>query len=107
MNRPTPTLPLPATPEQQAILQRIVAQRERLKAHRAALQQLRKTADDKQPSTGETHTAISGPLLMRLMAFARLHPLFTATVVAAAVAAGPHRLGRFGNAVLPWLGRLR
>jgi len=100
MNQPTSAL-LSASPEQQVILRRIVAQRERFRARHAAVRQ------GINQGTELLHTPISGPLLVRLLAFAKLHPVFTATVIAAAVAAGPQRLNRLGSAVLPWLERLR
>jgi len=93
---------LPASPEQQAILHRIVAQRERLKARHAAMRHM-----EQHSPNSEARLAVPEPFAVRLLAFARLHPLFTAAIVAAAVAAGPARLNRLGNTVLPWLGRLR
>jgi len=105
MNPSAPTSPalLPASPEQQAILHRIVAQRERLKARHAAMRQL----EQRSKPNSEDRLAVPEPFAVRLLAFARLHPLFAATVVAAALAAGPARLNRLGHAVLPWLRRLR
>jgi len=94
---------LPASPEQQAILHRIVAQRERLKARHAAMRHM----EQRTQSGSETRLAVPEPFAVRLLAFARLHPLFTAAMVAAALAAGPARLQRLSSAVLPWLGRLR
>jgi len=102
MNQPTSAL-LSASPEQQVILRRIVAQRERLKTRYAAARQGASLTE----LQNNTQTPISGPLLVRLLAFARLHPWFTAAVIATAAAAGPQRLNRLGDAVLPWLGRLR
>lgn len=84
-----PRAPLPPTPEQQALIARITAQRERLRAQRRALPE-RVDPDD--------------PLPLRLWSFARLHPTASAlTLAALALAGGPRRLSRWAGVVLPIL----
>ncbi|MBS0302448.1 MAG: hypothetical protein JSR16_09830 [Proteobacteria bacterium] len=95
------TTPRP-TPEQQQVLDRILAQRERLRARRDALRQARAAAI---AQGGRVNPA--DPLLARLASFARLHPLAVAAVLGAAALAGPSRLVRMAGVVLPTILRMR
>lgn len=79
------TPPLP-TPEQQRLIARITAQRERLRAPRRA------PPDGVDPAD---------PLVLRLWRFAQLHPAVTAAALAALALAGPRRLSRWLAVVLP------
>jgi len=96
MNHPPP---LPANPEQQAVLNRILAQRERLRAHRA----YQKNHPSAPTDATIARVPLGDTLGERLLAFAKLHPLFTATIAALAVAAGPVRLRRWVGMLLPWI----
>lgn len=83
------------TPQQQKVLDRILVQRERLRARRA-------------PGAGaEVRVEPDAPLAARLVAFARLHPVAVAAVVGAAVLAGPQRLVRWATLVMPLVMRMR
>ncbi len=82
----------PPTPEQQALLERIAAQRERLRSRRSA------PGDRVDPRD---------PLPDRLWAFARLHPLTTAAAVALLTLAGPARLVRWAGVLLPLIVQAR
>ncbi|MCZ2104712.1 MAG: hypothetical protein LC137_10050 [Burkholderiales bacterium] len=79
------------TPAQQALLERIAAQRERLRAARHA------APDGIDPQA---------PLPARLAAFTRLHPLSTAVALGAVALAGPRRLVQWAGVVLPFLLRV-
>lgn len=76
------------TPQQQALLGRIAAQRERL------LRRAPAKPDGIDPAD---------PLAIRLLAFARLHPLLTAGALGLVAIAGPARLGRLARVLLPLL----
>ncbi len=95
------TIPRP-TPEQQQVLDRILAQRERLRARRDALRQARAAAGATQ---GRVNPA--DPLLTRLASFARLHPVAVAAVLGVAAMAGPNRVMRWAGVVLPAVLRMR
>ena len=91
-----------ATAEQRAVLKRIDAQRDRIRARGLAIQQarsLKESAGDRVDS--------DAPLPMRLLAFARLHPVVVAVAVGAALIAGPARLMRIGGLVLPIVMKMR
>ncbi|POR09238.1 hypothetical protein HND92_09000 [Diaphorobacter sp. JS3050] len=90
------------TPQQQKVLDRILVQRERLRARRAALRQARAVA-----AGAEVRVEPDAPLAARLVAFARLHPVAVAAVVGAAVLAGPQRLVRWATLVMPLVMRMR
>ncbi len=81
-----PGMPPPPTTEQQALIERIAAQRERLRALRRAPLNSVDPAD---------------PLLLRLWQFARLHPAVTAALLAALALTGPRRLSRWAGVMLP------
>lgn len=87
------------TPQQQQVLDRIHAQRERLRGRRQAQRQARAAMHGRV----DPHD----PLLMRLLTFARLHPLAVAAAAAVAALAGPKRVMRLAGFVLPALLRMR
>lgn len=93
--------PVP-TPEQQKVLDRILVQRERVRARRAAFQQVKATATAQQARVDP-----GAPLAARLLAFARLHPVAVAAVAAAAVIAGPSRVVRWATMLTPLLARIK
>ncbi len=94
--------PLPvATPEQQQVLDRILVQRERLRARREAYRQTRAIV---QARTGVDPQA---PLPERLLSFARLHPGAVAALAGVAAVAGPRRLIRLAGLLIPLVSRLR
>ena len=94
-------IPIP-TPEQQQVLDRIHAQRERVIQRRHAMRQARAVA-----AGAEVRVEPDAPLAARLVAFARLHPVAVAAVVGAAVLAGPQRLVRWATLVMPLVMRMR
>lgn len=89
------------TLEQQKVLLRISAQRERIRERRAArfLAQ-QQTLDVGNPGAGDS-------LILQGVAFAKQHPAAVAAVAAAAMALGPRRLIRWMGVALPWIVRLR
>ncbi len=93
--------PRPPTPQQQAVLDRIHAQRERQRTRRDMLRVARATA----PAQGRVNP--QDPLLTRLLSFARLHPALVAVVLAAVAAAGPNRVMRWAGVLLPAILRMR
>lgn len=97
-----PSRPAPPTPEQQAVLERIAAQRERLRTARAQ----RRQAWTAAMARGE-RVDPQAPLAARLWAFARLHPVFCALMLGGAALAGPARLVRWASLALPWVARWR
>lgn len=97
MSQP-PTIP---TPEQQRLLERMHAQRQRLVAWRA---------QQRQTSNSQNHVGaalLSSALTGRLAWFVRQHPLAVAACAGLAWAAGPQRLVRWAGVLLPLLLRLR
>ncbi len=93
-----------ATAEQQQVLDRIAAQRLRLRERRARRAQAAAAAREAQQVAGLGPDA---PLVSRLAVFARLHPVAVAVAAAAAVAVGPRRMVRWAGVVMPLLLRLR
>ncbi|MBZ0224390.1 MAG: YqjK family protein [Comamonas sp.] len=81
-----PGTPPPPTPEQQRLIERIAAQRERLRA-------MRRTPPDRVDP--------ADPLVLRLWQFARLHPVVTAALLAALALSGPRRVSRWAGVMLP------
>lgn len=79
----------PPTPEQQQLLERIAAQRERLLRRHAVPEK-----DGVDPGD---------PLVIRLWTFARLHPVLTAAALGLVALSGPARLARWASVVLPLL----
>lgn len=84
---------------QQRVLDRIAAQRERLRARRIDRGQTPPEAKD----TG----LMWAPLVSQGLVFASRHPLIVLALVGVAIAAGPKRLLRWGTAALPVLLQLR
>lgn len=89
------------TPEQQVVLLRISAQRERIQARRLAHAQAASSANVGSGGTGDES------LLLRCVAFAKQHPAAVVGLVGAAMALGPSRLVRWAGVALPWVLRLR
>lgn len=97
---PQAITPVP-TPAQQKVLDRILVQRERLRARRAAFRQARAIAATREG------VEPAAPLAVRLLAFARLHPVAVAAVVGAAALAGPGRMIRWAGVLMPLILRMR
>ena len=97
---PEPLLRTP-TADQQVVLERIAAQRERLHARhvRRAQQQALLRAEQGLPPDAS--------LALRAVVFAKQYPLAVAAVAGVAIVAGPKRLMRWAGVVLPLLLRLR
>lgn len=91
-----------ATPEQQQLLDRIAAQRERLRARRTARAQSLALA--LAPSG---NSSLDESFALRAVGFARQHPIAVAVMAGVALVAGPRRLVRWGGVVLPLLMRFR
>lgn len=105
MTAPAPTpKKIAATAEQQQVLDRIAAQRLRLRERRARRSQAAAAAREAQQLSG---LGPETPLVSRLAIFARLHPVAVAIAAAAAVAVGPRRMVRWAGVVMPLLLRLR
>lgn len=103
MNMPIPMVkkPLLPTPEQQRVLARISAQRERLSARRSQRAQA-------LAATARTGTSASNDaLLLRLVGFVKQHPAAVAALAGVALAVGPRRLVRWASVLLPLVVRLR
>lgn len=91
----------PPSPEQQAVLDRIAAQRERLRARRAARRQLAAAQAAAAGSQAGT------PWFAKAIVFAREHPSVLAAAAGAALATGPRRVLRWAGLVLPLVLRAR
>lgn len=89
------------TPAEQAVIDRITAQRIRLYERRARRAQQHALLRAKQGLPPDASTAL------RAVVFAKQHPLALAAVAAVAVIAGPQRLMRWAGVALPLLLRLR
>lgn len=99
----TPSMVVPQPTEaQQRVLDRIAAQRERLRSRRAARAQAMALSQHEQGMG-----AADESLVLRAAGFAREHPLVVAAVAVGAVVAGPRRLIRWAGVVLPLWMRLR
>lgn len=96
--------PMAGTAEQQEVLDRIAAQRLRLRERRERRAQAAATVHDAQQMAG---LGPDTPLATRLAVFARLHPVAVAVAAAAALALGPKRLMRWAGVALPMVMRLR
>ncbi|NMM76570.1 hypothetical protein B2J86_00350 [Acidovorax sp. SRB_14] len=93
-------MPVP-TPAQQRIIERMAAQRERLRARRARREQflaMRKA---------EGGLGADAPLPLRVAVFAKQHPAALAALAGLALVLGPKRLVAWAGVVLPLLTRLR
>lgn len=93
-------LPMP-TAEQQQVLDRILVQRERLRARKEAYRQTR--------TVMQTRAGLDphDPLPKRLAAFAKLHPVAVAALAGVAMLAGPRRLIRVAGLLMPLVSRMR
>ena len=91
-----------ASEAQQRVVDRIAAQRERLRARRAARAQALALARQDQGPAGMDES-----LALRAAGFAREHPLAMAAVLGLGLMAGPRRLIRWAGVVLPLVMRLR
>lgn len=94
----------PAPPTKEEVLERIEAQRIRLRERKARRAQV----------VAQTHEAnrVAGlgpdaPLASRLAVFARLHPVVCAVAAAAAVVVGPRKLIRWTGVALPFIMKMR
>lgn len=87
--------------DQLKVLDRINQQRQRIHARSAAHRQALAVRSEQQSVDPDA------PLSVRLLAFARMHPLAVAVAAAAAVVAGPSRLVRWAGIVVPLVSRLR
>lgn len=93
-----------ATPAQQAVLERIAAQRQRL---RARCQARRQAQAQTEPAYG-AGLPPGAPLLAQVVALVRAHPAATAAAVSAlGLATGPRRALRWAGLLLPLLLRRR
>lgn len=93
-----------ANAEQQQVLDRIAAQRLRLRERKARRAQAVAASRQAQQVVGLGPDA---SLVSRLAVFARLHPVAVAIAAAAAVVVGPRRVLRWAGVVMPLLMRLR
>lgn len=93
---------LQAGPAERAVLERIAAQRDRLKQAGKAQQQALALQQEQKPAL-----RADAPLPERVLAFARLHPFATATAVGAALMIGPRRIMRYSTWVLPLISRFK
>lgn len=89
------------TAQEQVVLERISAQRERLLEQSALRAQQRALLRAKQGLPADASTA------MRALEFAKQHPLALVAVAGAAAVAGPKRLMHWAGVALPLLLRLR
>lgn len=90
-----------ATPQQLAVLQRIAAQRQRLRLAR----QTGKTKRIRRQMRGRVDA--DAPLWQRTASFVRLHPIFALVVAGAAWTFGPRKLLGIGSTLLPLLLKMR
>ncbi len=95
-------LPEP-TAAQQKVIDRIAAQRERLRARRAAQAQTKVVAQQRSAAG----LPVDDALPLRAASFAREHPIAVAAMVGVGLVLGPRRLIRWTGFVLPLLMRLR
>lgn len=93
------------TPEQQRLLERMQAQRQRLLVWQA--QQQYAPRGSSMGSAGSPAALLSSALLGRFGWFARRHPLAVLAGVGLAWAAGPKRLVQWAGVLLPLLLRTR
>jgi hypothetical protein len=85
------------TPQQQLVLERIAAQRERIRARQRAHATQLASRSDVSPAADSGDAS----MLERLLQFTREHPSVLAVIAAAAVAAGPRRIVRWASVILP------
>lgn len=94
----------PTPPTKEELLERIEAQRVRLRERKVRRAQV----------VAQTHEAnrVAGlgpdaPLASRVAVFARLHPVACAVAAAAAVVVGPRKLIRWAGVALPFIMKMR
>lgn len=97
-------LAVAASVEQQQVLDRIAAQRLRLRERKVRRAQAVAASRQAQQVAGLGPDA---SLVSRLAVFARLHPVAVAVAAAAAVVVGPRRVLRWAGVAMPMLMRLR
>jgi hypothetical protein len=93
---------LAPTIEQKLVLDRIAAQRVRLRARRNAMAQSHALASQRDTSGGFDESFV-----LRAAGFAREHPVAVAAIAGIGLMAGPRRLIRWAGVILPLLMRLR
>ena len=91
-----------ASPAERDVLKRIEAQRDRLHARALAMHQARALK-----AAASDRIDADAPLAVRLLSFARLHPVAVAGVLGVALAAGPSKLIRLAGIILPIVMRMR
>lgn len=91
-------------PSKEELLDRIAAQRQRLRERRDRRTQVLATSREANRVAGLGPDA---PLAQRVAVFARLHPVACALGAAAAVVVGPKKLIRFSGLALPWIMKMR
>lgn len=101
MKTSDPTLSRDPTKAEQSVLDRMEAQRERLRTRRAQRAQHQALVQAEQGLTPEA------PMSVRLAVFAKQHPVAVAALAGAALIAGPKRLMRWVGVALPLVMRLR
>lgn len=92
-----PARTVPATPEQQRVLERIALQRQRLRERRALAAQ----------AAAAPGPADADAPLLRAVDFARAHPSVVVGAVGVALWLGPRRLLRWAGTLLPLWIKLR
>lgn len=100
---PVALAPVMASPEQQRVLERIAAQRERLADRRAA----RAQAQSLSQRAGLAPIPPDAPLPEKLLIFVQRHPWAVAGAVAAALMIGPSKLLRWVTLAAPLISRMR
>ena len=96
-----PRVPTP-TAAQQRVLERIAAQRSRVKARRAAHVQSLALAQERRAAGGGDDSLVG-----RAAGFVREHPLAVAALAGAGLVVGPRRLVHWVGVLLPLLVRLK
>lgn len=104
MTTPSTSHTVVANAEQQHVLDRIAAQRLRLRERSAQRAQAAAVSREARQVVG---LGAETSLVSRLAVFARLHPVAVAVAAAAVVVVGPKRTIRWAGVVVPMLMRLR
>lgn len=94
----------PAPPTKEQVLERIEAQRLRLRERKARRTQIVAESREANRVAGLGPDA---PLVSRVAVFARLHPVACAFAAAVAVVVGPRKLIRWTGLALPLLMKMR
>lgn len=93
--------------EQQKVIDRIDAQRERLRVRRTERAHRLALVRREQAVAGQTQAQSNAPLWLRTAVVARRYPLGTVLLASAALLVGPRRLVRWAGIGLPLYMRLR